>query len=64
MHLIEIADAILYIVRSNFTDQEMLDFADEFKQTHNLKNIAFILNKVKPENSRYGNKYGYGYYSE
>lgn len=64
MHLIEIADAILYIVKSNFTDQEMLDFADEFKQTHNLKNIAFILNNVKPENSRYGNKYGYGYYSE
>ncbi len=62
MHLIEIADAILYIVKSNFTDQEMLDFADEFKQTHNLKNIAFILNNVKPENSRYGNKYGY--YSE
>ena len=64
MHLIEIADAILYIVKSNFTDQQMLDFADEFKQTHNLKNIAFILNNVKPENSRYGNKYGYGYYSE
>lgn len=63
MHLIEIADAILYIVKSNFTDQEMLDFADEFKQTHNLKNIAFILNNVKPENSRYGNKYGYGYYT-
>ncbi|WP_312421418.1 polysaccharide biosynthesis tyrosine autokinase [Epilithonimonas sp.] len=63
MHLIEIADAILYIVKSNFTDQEMLDFADEFKQTHNLKNIAFIINNVKPENSRYGNKYGYGYYT-
>mgnify|MGYP002721210038 FL=1 len=61
MHLIEIADAILYIVKSNFTDQQMLDFADEFKQTHNLKNMAFILNNVKPENSRYGNKYGYGY---
>ena len=64
MHLIEIADAILYIVKSNFTDQQMLDFADEFKQTHNLKNIAFVLNNVKPEDSRYGNKYGYGYYSE
>ncbi|AZI41137.1 GumC family protein [Epilithonimonas vandammei] len=63
MHLIEIADAILYIVKSNFTDQQMLHFADEFKQTHNLKNIAFILNNVKPENSRYGNKYGYGYYT-
>ena len=63
MHLIEIADAILYIVKSNFTDQQMLDFADEFKQTHNLKNIAFILNNVKPENSRFGNKYGYGYYT-
>ena len=63
MHLIEIADAILYIVKSNFTDQQMLDFADEFKQTHNLKNIAFVLNNVKPEDSHYGNKYGYGYYT-
>lgn len=63
MHLIDIADAILYIVKSNFTDQQMLDFADEFKINHNLKNISFVLNNVKPEDSRYGNKYGYGYYS-
>lgn len=64
LHLIEIADVILYIIKSNYTDHQMLDFADEFRQTHDVKNISFVLNNVKPEDSRYGNKYGYGYYSE
>ncbi len=64
MHLIEVADVILYIIKSNYTDQQMLDFADEFKHTHHDRNISFVLNNVKPEDSRYGNKYGYGYYSD
>lgn len=64
LHLMEISDAILYIVKSNYTDQDMLDFANEFRNTHDVKNISFVLNNVKPEDSRYGNKYGYGYYSE
>lgn len=61
LHLMSKADSILYVIKSGYTDMKMLDFAEEFQQSHNLKNIAFILNNVKPENSRYGNKYGYGY---
>lgn len=63
LHLIENADAILYIVKSDFTDKEMIDFAASFKNDNNIKNMAFVLNDVKPENTRYGKKYGYGYYS-
>lgn len=64
LHLMEVADVILYIIKSNYTDHQMIDFADEFRNTHDLKNISFVLNNVKPQDSRYGNKYGYGYYSE
>lgn len=64
LHLMDISDVILYIVKSGYTDNQMLDFADEFQRSHAIKNIAFVLNNVKPEDSRYGNKYGYGYYSD
>jgi len=63
LHLTETADIILYIIKAGYTDSQMLDFADEFQQSHDLKNISFVLNNVKPEDSRYGSKYGYGYYS-
>ena len=63
LHLIENADAVLYVVKSDFTEKEMIDFADGFQQTNNISNMAFVLNGVKPENTRYGTKYGYGYYS-
>lgn len=62
LHLIENSDVVLYVVKSDYTENEMLDFAEEFQQTNHINNIAFILNNVKPENTRYGNKYGYGYY--
>lgn len=64
LHLIEISDVILYVIKSNYTDTNMLDFAQEFKDSHDIRNISFVLNNVKPEDSRYGNKYGYGYYSD
>jgi len=64
LHLTEISDVILYVVKCNYTDNNMLDFAQDFKESHDLRNISFVLNNVKPEDSRYGNKYGYGYYSE
>lgn len=63
LHLTETADIILYIIKAGYTDNQMLDFADEFQQSHDIKNISFVLNNVKPEDSRYGSKYGYGYYS-
>ena len=63
LHLIENADVVLYAVKSDFTEREMIDFAAGFKAENGIKNMAFVLNSVKPENTRYGKKYGYGYYS-
>lgn len=63
LHLVENADSVLYVVKSDFTDKEMIDFAAGFRKENHIKNMAFILNGVKPENTRYGKKYGYGYYS-
>ncbi|MGC4129285.1 MAG: polysaccharide biosynthesis tyrosine autokinase [Bergeyella sp.] len=64
LHLIEVSDLVLYVVKSDFTEKEMLDFAAEFRANNKIGNIAYVLNNVKPENSRYGRKYGYGYYND
>ncbi|MBH1960936.1 MAG: polysaccharide biosynthesis tyrosine autokinase [Flavobacteriia bacterium] len=64
LHLIEHADAVLYVVKSDFTEKEMIDFAYGFRNENRIDNIAFVLNSVKPENTRYGTTIGYGYYSE
>ena len=63
LHLVENADVVLYTVKSDFTEKEMIDFAAGFQEENGIKNMAFVLNGVKPENTRYGKKYGYGYYS-
>jgi len=63
LHLVENSDVVLYVVKSDFTEKEMIDFAAGFQQENGIKNMAFVLNSVKPENTRYGKKYGYGYYS-
>jgi len=63
LHLLDTVDLILYAVKSGFTENEMLDFAIEYENNNSNKKIAFVLNGLKPENIRYGNKYGYGYYN-
>lgn len=63
LHLIENSDMVLYIVKSNFTEKDMIGFAGGFQKDNRIKNMAFVLNNVKPEDTRYGKKYGYGYYS-
>ncbi|SKB95927.1 capsular exopolysaccharide family [Soonwooa buanensis] len=62
LHLIESADLVLYVAKASYTDRNMLHFADSFIKEHNIDKLSFVLNNVKPEFSRYGNKYGYGYY--
>ena len=63
LQLVEKSDVLLYVVRSEFTEKGMIDFAAGFQIENQIKNMAFVLNSVKPENTRYGKKYGYGYYS-
>ncbi len=64
LHLIENADVVLYVAKSNFTEKEMIDFASGFRHENQVKNMAFVLNSVKPEDTRYGTKHAYGYYSQ
>ena len=63
LHLIEHADAVLYVVKSDFTEKEMIDFAYGFRNENRIDNFAFVLNSVMPENTRYAGIAGYGYYS-
>jgi tyrosine-protein kinase Etk/Wzc len=41
----------------------MVTFARDFRQENNIKSMAFVLNAVKPQDTKFGTKYGYGYYS-
>ena len=63
LHLIENSDVVLYVAKSNFTEKEMIDFATGFRQENLIKNMAFVINGVLPEDTRYGTRAGYGYYS-
>ena len=64
LHLVDVSDLLLYTVKSDFTENEMLIFADQFRKDNDINNLVFILNNVKPEYARYEYKYGYGYYSD
>jgi len=64
LHLVDVSDMVLYTIKSDFTENEMLVFADQFRRENNIHNLVFALNNVKPEYARYEYKYGYGYYSD
>lgn len=64
LHLVDIADIVVYTLKSELTEKEMLNFAIRFKQDNEVSNMVFVLNNVKPEYSKYSYKYGYGYYSD
>lgn len=63
LHLVENADVVLYTVKSDFTEKEMISFSASFREENGIQNMAYVINEVKPENTRYGKRYGYGYYS-
>lgn len=54
----QLADAILYVSRANFTDRKLFGYITELKKLNNIKNIGIILNNVG-DNKGYG--YGYSY---
>lgn len=64
LHLVDISDVVIYTLKSEFTEKEMLNFALNFRQENSISNMVFVLNNVKPEYSKYGYKYGYGYYND
>lgn len=63
MSMVDVADLVVYVSKSQYTEREMINFAMNFKNEHQIQNLGFVINSVKPEYTRYGTKYGYGYYS-
>ncbi|WP_294215511.1 tyrosine-protein kinase family protein [uncultured Chryseobacterium sp.] len=57
----DVADVTVYVTRSNFTEKELILFANAQIADKKIKNVAFVLNDVKDKFRAYGNKYGYGY---
>lgn len=58
------ADVILYVVRSGFTEKELLEFPIVAMEEGKLENVSFVLNGMNSNNLGYGAKYGYGYGSD
>ena len=57
----DLADTTLYVTRSNYTEEKLIDFANKNIKANKIKNVGFVLNGVSKSNLGYGNKYGYGY---
>lgn len=57
----EMADATVYVTRSGYTEESLIDFANKNIEAKKIKNVAFVLNDVHKNYFGYGNKYGYGY---
>ncbi|KMQ67896.1 capsular biosynthesis protein [Chryseobacterium sp. FH2] len=60
----EMADATLYVTRSQYTEKTLIDFANSNIESGKIKNVGFVLNDVDRDYFGYGNKYGYGYAAE
>lgn len=60
----EVADATVYVTRSEITEKDFIDFANKSIDSKKIKNVGFVLNDVHKTNFGYGNKYGYGYQAD
>lgn len=62
--LMEYSDLLLFVMRAEHTDKEMLEFADQLMHDKAKGKMGIVLNDVQNMHLSYGNKYGYGYYTE
>lgn len=60
----DVADATIYVTRSEVTEKTFIDFATKNIEAEKIKNVGFVLNDIHKTNFGYGNKYGYGYQAE
>lgn len=60
----QLADATLYVTRSEYTEKDFLKFINSSTEAGKIKNVGLIINDVSKNNLGYGNKYGYGYNNE
>ena len=63
-NLLGYMDLLLYVMRAGHTDKDMMEFAEQIHRENAKGKFAIVLNDVRNVNLSYGNKYGYGYYTE
>lgn len=63
-NLLGYMDMLLYVMRAEHTDKEMFEFARQLHSDNAKGKFAIVLNDVSNIHLSYGNKYGYGYYTE
>ena len=56
------ADAILFVVRQDYTNKSALKYCIEDLQSSNVNNFMIVMNDINNKKSRYGYGYGYGGY--
>jgi capsular exopolysaccharide synthesis family protein len=64
--LTHLSDLVLYIVRADFTEKNLIKYPEELKKNGKIKNVAYIINSigimnVYGYNYKYNYSYGYGY---
>jgi len=63
MELVQYSDAIIFMVRLDYTKKGMLQLINAKHRAGEVKNISFVLNFYKQKtNHNYGYGYGYGAY--
>lgn len=60
LQYIDLADSVVYMFRSNFTDSKIIEFINEMYSEKKISNLNVVLNAVG-NSSSYGYKYGYQY---
>ncbi len=60
LELFKYSDAILYMIRQNYTQRGMPKMIDDKYANGEVKNITYVLNDFTAKN-KYGGNYGYGY---
>ena len=60
LELFKYGDAIIYVVRQNYTERGMMKMIDDKYKNKEVTNISYVLNDFSIKN-KYGYGYGYGY---
>jgi capsular exopolysaccharide synthesis family protein len=55
------AHATLFVVRANYSSNDVLKLVDELYQREDVHNLGIVVNDIKFDHFLYGNKYGYKY---
>jgi capsular exopolysaccharide synthesis family protein len=60
----DLADATIYVVRSEVSEKSYIEFANDVIDNHRIKNAVFVINSIETKNFGYGNTQGYGYHAD